>query len=100
VVDRFHRVGLIAAGVELLQPLISILKNEGTVINSKKLLTLYEAETIAQIDREILLQAILNKDLLSSRTARGYGIKYKDLEQFIDRYYYTKNPMLGSYRPK
>lgn len=69
------------------------------MMNSTKLLDLNEAQTIFGIDRDILLTAMVNHKLPSSFTDNGHRIKYKDLEQFVDRYFYKKNPLLGSYSP-
>jgi hypothetical protein len=68
--------------------------------SSKTVLNLNEAETIFGIDRDILLTAMVNHQLPSSFSDKGYQIKYKDLEQFVDRYFYSKNLVSGSYFPK
>lgn len=101
--DRPHpHGGLLAACLELITLLISTVtaKYRGGVMKSKTVLDLNEAQTIFGIDRDILLTAMVNHELPSSFTANGHRIKYKDLEQFVDRYYYQKNPILGNYCPK
>jgi hypothetical protein len=66
-------------------------------LDSKSIFDLEQAETMMGIDRQILLTAIANHQLPASLTADRYYIKYKDLERFVDRYYYQKNPILGTY---
>jgi hypothetical protein len=93
--------GFLAACLERIEPLISAITNgRRDALESKLILDLNEAQTIFGIERDILLTAMVNHDLPSSFSDKGYRIKYKDLEQFVDRYYYTKNPFLGSYCPK
>jgi hypothetical protein len=93
--------GLLAACLELMEPLVSAVTNirDSGVVKTKLLLDLNEAQRIFGIDRDILLTAMVNHELPSSFTDNGYRIKYKDLEQFVDRYYYRKNSLLGSYCP-
>jgi hypothetical protein len=94
--------GLLAAWLELIEPLISALINHPHrgILKSKLLLDLNQAQTIFGIDRDILLTAMVNHELPSFFTAKGHRIKYKDLEQFVDRHYYRKNSILDSYCPK
>jgi hypothetical protein len=69
-------------------------------VSAKTVVDLHEAETIFGIDRDILLTAMVNHQLPSSFSDKGYQIKYQDLEQFVDRYFYRKNLVSGSYVPK
>jgi hypothetical protein len=68
-------------------------------IDTKLLFDLERAATVFGIDRQILLTAIVNHQLPATFTDDRHYIKYKDLEQFLDRYYYQKNPILGTYCP-
>jgi hypothetical protein len=68
--------------------------------SAKTVLDLNEAERIFGIDRDILLTAMVNHQLPSSFSDKGHQIKYKDLEQFVDCYFYRKNLVSGSYVPK
>jgi hypothetical protein len=98
-----RRSNLLAACRELIDLSISAMtaklagKNS---IDTNLLFDLERAATVFGIDRQILLTAIVNHQLPAAFTDDRYYMKYKDLEQFLDRYYYTKNPMLGTYCPK
>jgi hypothetical protein len=63
-------------------------------------LDLRQAEQLFGIDREILLAATIDRQLPSTLTDSGCQIAYRDLERFVDRYFYSKNPISGSYLPK
>jgi hypothetical protein len=66
-------------------------------LDSKSIFDLEQAAAMTGIDRQILLTAIVNHQLPASLTEDRYYIQYKDLEQFVDRYYYQKHPILGTY---
>jgi hypothetical protein len=99
-----QRVGLLVnACLELVEPSIGAVTAKflrKNTIDSKLIFDLEQAETMFSIDRQILLTAIANHQLPASFTDDRHYIKYKDLERFLDAYYYQKNPMLGTYCPK
>ncbi len=96
-----QRVGLLANScLKLVEPsLVTVTaKLFGKyTLDSKSIFDLEQAERIVGIDRQILLTAIANHQLPACLTQDRYYIKYKDLERFVDRYYYQKNPILGTY---
>lgn len=63
-------------------------------------LDLDAAAQLFGIEREILLAAIVDRQLPSAFSDSGYCIAYQDLEQFVDRYFYRKNIISGHYLPK
>jgi hypothetical protein len=87
--------GLLATCLELIEPLVSAVNDRRGIPKSRLLLDLNEAQTIFGIDRDILLTAMVNHELPSSFTNQGHRIKYKDLERFVDRYYYQKKSNVG-----
>lgn len=100
----FQRVGLLAnACLGLVEPSIGAVTAKlfcHQKIDSKLIFDLEQAEKMFSIDRQILLTAIANHQLPASFTDDRHYIKYKDLERFLDAYYYQKNPLLGTYCPK
>jgi hypothetical protein len=99
-----RRVGLLAdICLGLVEPSIVTVTAKflrKNTIDSKLIFDLEQAETMFNIDRQILLTAIANHQLPASFTDDRHYIKYQDLERFLDAYYYHKNPLLGTYRPK
>jgi hypothetical protein len=99
-----RRVGLLAnACLGMVEPSIGAIVAKlfrHQTIDSKLIFDLEQAATMFSIDRQILLTAIANHQLPASFTDDRHYIKYKDLERFLDAYYYQKNPMLGTYCPK
>jgi hypothetical protein len=100
----FQRVGLLAnACLGMVEPSIGAVTAKffrHQRIDSKLIFDLEQAETMFSIDRQILLTAIANHQLPAAFTDDRHYIKYKDLERFLDAYYYQKNPLLGTYCPK
>jgi hypothetical protein len=100
----FQRVGLLAnACLGLVEPSIGAVTAKlfrHQKIDSKLIFDLEQAATMFSIDRKILLTAISNHQLPASFANDRHYIKYKDLERFLDAYYYHKNPLLGTYCPK
>jgi hypothetical protein len=95
-----RRLGLLANScLKLVEPSLSVTaKLFGKyTLDSKSVFDLEQAEAMMGIDRQILLTAIVNHQLPASLAADRYYIKYQDLERFVDRYYYQKNPILGTY---
>ena len=92
---------LLADCLGKIEPLVSssLAQIHNKSSRTQKLLSLQEAETLFGVDREILLAAMVNHQLPSSFSDKGYQIKYKDLEQFVDRYFYRKNFISGTYSP-
>lgn len=95
-----HLNSILAACFKPIDLLISsIVDRRHGIVRSKKLLDLNEAQTLFGIDRDILLTAIANNELSACFKNNKYLIKYKDLEQFVDRYFYHKDSLLGGYSP-
>jgi excisionase family DNA binding protein len=81
--------GLIAPIDNWFGRVIQAIENVGnrrtiTELRSKPLVTLDEAQTITGLSREILQDAIKNRELPSKIMGKSYRIKQKDLERYID----------------
>lgn len=95
-----RRLGLLANScLKLVEPSLSVTARlfGKYTLDSKSIFDLEQAEAMMGIDRQILLTAITNHQLPASFAEDRHFIKYKDLEQFVDRYYYQKNPIMGTY---
>lgn len=94
---------LLATCRELLDLSIEAVSAKLSGTNSSDTRLIFDLDRAAEIfgvDRQILLIAIVNYQLPAAFSDDRYFIKYKDLEKFLDCYYYTKNPMFGTYCPR
>ena len=95
-----HQSGILSACFKSIELLISsVTARRHGMVKSKMLLDLNEAQNLFGLDRDILLTAIANNELSACFKNNKYLIKYKDLEQFVDRYFYRKDSLLGGYSP-